>query len=210
MAVLSSNLHEMIAVVEGVSAAGKTTWCLRHSPALLIPETELSSTPPDASTDPCGWARFWAAHNANRWKLARRTEAAQGTAICDTDPLKLHYAWSLWQNGVLDSDAWKCSIVATRGAVERGQLGFADLFLIRSISPEQVRSQREGDPHRRRRNFEQHLQLMKPHHAWYEALSEVLPGRVRWQYPERLPDDVSKLRPDEQLPAFDRLLAQLS
>jgi hypothetical protein len=43
-------------------------------------------------------AAYWARVNAHRWMQALALEDASGDAICDSDPLKLHYGgfWPLW------------------------------------------------------------------------------------------------------------------
>ncbi|HEY1985895.1 MAG TPA: hypothetical protein VGG85_10815, partial [Terracidiphilus sp.] len=50
--------------------------------------------------DPVGAARFWVEQGARRSMAARAMERSSGIAVCDTDPLKLHYVWSLGQIGV--------------------------------------------------------------------------------------------------------------
>jgi hypothetical protein len=89
--------HQMIIVVEGISAAGKTTWCHKHAAEVTIPETGPCGGAPDPVLDPHGAARFWVEQGARRWTAACEMERSRGITVCDTDPLKLHYAWSLWQ-----------------------------------------------------------------------------------------------------------------
>lgn len=81
----------MIVVVEGISAAGKTTWCRKHAAGILVAE----SYPADRHAQPAEGletARYWADWNTRRWKDALSIEASGGLAICDTDPLKLHFS----------------------------------------------------------------------------------------------------------------------
>jgi hypothetical protein len=90
----------MLVVVEGIGAAGKTTWCQRHAAHRTIPETGPCDDAPDPALDPVGAARFWVEQGARRSMAARAMERSSGIAVCDTDPLKLHYVWSLGQIGV--------------------------------------------------------------------------------------------------------------
>ena len=53
------------------------------------------------------------------------------------------------------------------------------------IDPEVARAQKEGDVTRRRRNFDMHLALQPHLMDWFTALSEVLPGRVQFDWPDR-------------------------
>ncbi len=96
----------MIVVVEGISAAGKTTWCRSHAGEHLIPET----FPSDRGNQPAqglATARYWTDWNVKRWGDALAMEAARGLAVCDTDPLKLHYSWTLFQAGAGQRAQWE-------------------------------------------------------------------------------------------------------
>ncbi|CAH2402308.1 hypothetical protein MES5069_310044 [Mesorhizobium escarrei] len=44
-------------------------------------------------------ARYWTEWDKMRWADARRAEEERRLAVCDTDPSKLHYLWSLVQIG---------------------------------------------------------------------------------------------------------------
>ena len=86
----------MIVVIEGISAAGKTTWCRAHWPA-FVREAPPPAEAPDRASTPAAAARYWAERNAQRWRAAQAREAIDGIAVCDSDPFKLHYVWSLWR-----------------------------------------------------------------------------------------------------------------
>ena len=89
----------MIVVVEGASAAGKSTWCAAHARGLTVPELRLPDPRAAFGLDEGQAAMFWSHANAARWRLALDMEAQNGTAVCDTDPFKLHYVWCLWRIG---------------------------------------------------------------------------------------------------------------
>jgi hypothetical protein len=80
----------MIVVVEGPSAAGKTSWITadRHG-AVLIAEAQPGPVPRRGS-DPAAAAAHWAKVNAARWAAACQAEQQAGIVVCDTDPFKLH------------------------------------------------------------------------------------------------------------------------
>jgi hypothetical protein len=174
----------MLVVVEGISAAGKTTWCQRHAAHRTIPETGPCDDAPDPALDPVGAARFWVEQSARRWMAARAMERLSGIAVCDTDPLKLHYVWSLWQIGVASERYWREQCVATRDAIANSRLGFADIYLVKRIDPLLARQQRDADPTRSRRNFELHVKLHDPLIAWYRTMEKVLPRSVIWNLPD--------------------------
>ncbi|PZQ17418.1 MAG: hypothetical protein DI564_06335 [Rhodanobacter denitrificans] len=203
----------MIVVIEGISAAGKTAWCRRHAADRCVPETGPIAGAPDRDADPHAAARFWAAANARRWQAALALERTSGYAVCDTDPLKLHYVWSLWRIGAATEAQWRAECAAAREQIAARRLGFADRYYVRAIDTDQARRQRDGDPTRTRRNFDLHLRLQAPLMAWYETLARVLPGRVQFDWPDagELEAD-SAAAPDPlryALDRFDALVAAL-
>jgi len=83
----------VIVAVEGASAAGKTTWS-RAIGGQFVAEYSPTGQEPDGS-DLAEQATYWAQVNAQRWTQALTLEGATGVAVCDSDPLKLHYSWCL-------------------------------------------------------------------------------------------------------------------
>jgi hypothetical protein len=199
----------MIVVVEGISAAGKTRWCRRHAPGHIVREARPGPDVPDRAAEPEQAAAFWIEQNMRRWQLAVEMEARTGLAVCDSDPLKLHYSYGLWRIGVLAEKHWRLERELTRRAVSAGRLGLADLYLVKRIDAEQARRQRDADPNRSRRHFDLHVRLGPPLEAWYRAVETVLPGRVRWI----LPDDgvpAAPQRPrEDDTRLFEALLERL-
>jgi hypothetical protein len=99
----------MIVVVEGISAAGKTTWCRSNVEQFLVPET----FPADRNAQPetgLATAQYWTDWNAKRWADALAIEGVAGRAVCDTDPLKLHYSWCLFQIGICPKSQWELQL----------------------------------------------------------------------------------------------------
>lgn len=84
-------MDAVIVAVEGPTAAGKTTWCRKH--ASVFVEEYASTGVESDGTDATGQAAYWVGINSGRWRAAQDLEAQSGTAICDSDPLKLHYSW---------------------------------------------------------------------------------------------------------------------
>jgi hypothetical protein len=198
----------MLIVVEGISAAGKTTWCHKHASGFTVPETGPRSDVPDSALNPTAAARFWVEESERRWQAACAIERSRGVAVCDTDPIKLHYPWSLWQIGVTAERVWQAQQVATRDAIANGRIGFADVYLVKSIDPQRARRQRDADSTRSRRNFELHIKLLQPLMTWYRALKTILPGAVTWELPEdglaRMPGQRDRSVGDIQI--FDQMM----
>ena len=68
----------VILVVEGPSAAGKTTWVSQWDPQLMVAEHRGIEPPPGSATET---AQFWADLNASRW--ARALVVEPKILICD-------------------------------------------------------------------------------------------------------------------------------
>jgi hypothetical protein len=200
----------MIVVAEGVSASGKSTWCTRNYAGPVVPEAERLKQPPQVVATPAAASSFWADRNALRWASALAMEKASGVAICDTDPLKLHYSWGLWQIGEASEDRWRHERAATRQAILDRRLGFADSYIIGVVDPDIARRRRDGDATRRRTNFELHLRLQPSLITWYGVLASVLPCLFTFSFPDRVPvvqTSDHKMRYDVEL--FDRAMALL-
>jgi hypothetical protein len=194
----------MIVVVEGPSAAGKSTWASRMAPTNVIAEN-AGLRPPDADHETI--ARFWADANEARWRAALRMEAATGTAVCDTDPLKLHYDFCLLRTGHVPMEQLLASVRASRDAIAARRIGIADLVLCDVPESGVLELRKETDTTRTRRSFELHRRLREPLVEWYDALRKLDPERVQWGFPDTLP--TVQERPRYDLDLFDAWMATL-
>lgn len=183
----------------------------RYVSSLQIPKAvcELAGhVRPDDAASPEETSAFWVHRNKERWAEAVRDERAQGVAVCDTDLLKLHYAWTFARAGLdATADAFTC-LTLVRDALQRKALGIADLVARVVPSESVLRTHRSGDTTGTRRNFETHVHLAAPLKEWYEALNDVDPGRVVWKWPEEpLPGKRRERYDSELFDAWtDRLL----
>lgn len=201
-------VRTMIVVVDGISASGKTTWCAKHGGQYVVPENGRFKDEPNRLQDPVGAAAFWAERNVDRWQAALATEAMSSWALCDSDPLKLHYIWSLWQIGEASEHDWRLELAATRETVAQRRIGFADCYIVGSIDPQLARERANADTTRRRRNFELHVRLQTALLNWYSAIEKVLPGRVQFGFPSEMPA-LKSLDGRYALEAFDQMIASL-
>lgn len=196
----------MIVAVEGPSAAGKTTWCRRYAGRFVAEYTITGKEPADAAA----LARYWARVASRRWAAALDLEREDGVAICDTDPVKLHYAWGMAVLGLAPRAQFDRELAVTREAIRSGRLGLADAVLVALPAVEVLRSRRDGDPTRRRRNFAAHVQLREPLEQWYRAVDRLDPGRVIWDLPATGLPKLPAPRPDRTaVDLIDALVAEL-
>ena len=142
------------------------------------------------------------------WQTALAMEASTSWAVCDSDPLKLHYLWCLRQIGEASTNDWLTELDATRDTVAQGRIGFADAYIVGAIDPQLARQRALADTTRRRSNFELHVRLQQALLSWYAAIEQVLPGSVQVGFPAKMP--AVQPRDDRySLAAFDRMIALL-
>jgi hypothetical protein len=203
-------LRNVIVVVSGPSASGKTTWCREHHAGETIPECVLTGRVP-GDDDPGAQAAFFRDVNCARWGAAFERERVSGLAVCDDDPMKLHYGWSLVRVGAADPQRWFRELALSREAVSLRRLGFADLALVSIPPTAELWRRRAADGSRRRRNFERHVRLAAPLREWYSTLDRVSPGRVWWGFPAGgVPEPPRPARTDRyDLELFDRFIEAL-
>ena len=132
-------------------------------------------------------AEFWASVNVGRWSQAVAVEAATDTAVCDTDPLKLHYDYCLARVGVGSWAGFRAGVRSCRSEIAHQSLGPADAVVCCIPDDASLADRQRADPTRGRRNFDLHRGLSGPLRDWYAALNDVDPGRVTWGFPDELP-----------------------
>jgi hypothetical protein len=172
----------VIVAVTGPSASGKTTWCRRHYLDDVVGEYSPRGVEP-VDADVAAQAAFWCEVSCRRWREAADRERVSGLAVCDDDPLKLHYSWSLVRVGEASRQLWAHEVAVHRAAIAAGRLGFADVVLVSLPPVDELRRRRDADPARPRRNFALHVRLAEPLREWYQAVERIEPGRVFWELP---------------------------
>ena len=209
----------MLIVVEGTSAAGKTTWCRRFAAGRALfegePATELEpagASDPNPS-DPRAVARFWADSNARRWTTACAMSSSLGWVACDTDPFKLHWAWSLWIAGLASQAYWDACREFSRAAFADGTLGLPDLVLFADLDEATLHRRKENDPTRARSRHAMHIRIAPALKRWYLAMAALDSARVQFHLPAAgLCPALLRLgrRPERSGTArFDRLMREL-
>jgi hypothetical protein len=176
----------VIVVIEGPTAAGKTSWCRRHVGRFVAEYAATGNEPVDGQA----LARHWARVSMQRWAEAEQLERHDGIAFCDNDPVKLHYSWGMAALGLAPRAQFDRELAVTRVAFRTGRLGLADAVLVGLPEIATLQAQRDGDRTRRRRNFATHVLLREPLRQWYATLDSLEEGRVIWDLP---PEGVPKL-----------------
>lgn len=184
----------VIVVVEGPTAAGKTTWCCRQVGRFVAEYRPTGTEPADGQA----LARHWARVAMGRWAEAEELERADGIAYCDTDPVKLHYAWGMAALGLAPRARFDRELAVLRVAFRTGRLGFADAVLVGLPDVAVLQERRDRDETRRRRNFATHVRLHEPLRQWYETLDSLETGRVIWELPADGPPKLPEPRADRE------------
>ena len=143
----------MILVVEGPSGVGKTTWLAQWDRTAIVAEHGRIDPPRLSGVDQ---AQFWADLNSARWGQALDVERRCESALCDTDPLKLHYDYCRARSGSISWAVFESGVHAFRKAIARRRLGIADRILCEIPDATTLDARKRGDPSRTRRNFDLH------------------------------------------------------
>ncbi len=133
----------VIVAVKGPSATGKMTGC-RSAEVEFVAEYASTGTEPEGS-EAARQARYWTDINTARWSRALDLEDRGRVAICDTDPMKLHYSWCLARGGAASASRFAHELACVREAMSHKQLGFADVVLVTVPDDATLRLQKAGD-----------------------------------------------------------------
>lgn len=112
----------VLVAVEGPSAAGKTTWCRAHA-GRFVAEYSPAGREPDG-VDLALQAGYWVETNSARLAAAAELERTEGVAVCDGDPLKLHYSWCLAAVGAAFLGSVRTGVRARPGCLPGEAIGF--------------------------------------------------------------------------------------
>lgn len=175
----------MIIVLEGISAAGKTTFARQFGAEHHVTEFPDHGIAPGKDDRAEFHAVYLLEHNIRRFDAAVAAERENGFAICDTEPFKSHFDWCMARAGYKSFDVFNAAIPLARKAIAERRIGFGDRYFVKRIAPEIVRAQKEGDATRTRRNFDIHLALQPHLLDWFGALSQALPGKVEFSFPDK-------------------------
>jgi hypothetical protein len=202
----------VIIAIEGPSAVGKTTWCREHCSGRFVEEAAPDVSAPDLHSDPKHVAEFWVEFAIQRWQVALEMEREDGVAICDGSPLHLYYSWALWKSGALPETLFATETRLYRHAIERRELGFADLVFWLDAPIAELRRRASADRARGRRRHEMNLGCVPWMKAWFRQSERCLPGTMQ-ACPSSFEIQRFAVRPSNHnrydAAAFDRIIAAL-
>lgn len=154
----------MIISFGGASAIGKTTLCQSFSDThFIVPEVNILFAQEESS------GKLWYYEKqVERFQLAKSSDR---DAIFDGDIFQ-----PIWYNWIYGYPKEFASKEETHSfyleKIKENQIAFPDLYIIFFTSVENLKFRKENDQTRRRRNFEKHLQLIKPHRAYFDFLKK--------------------------------------
>jgi len=154
---------------EGASAVGKTSlskYLSENFNAYVIPEVNLlfQRTPDEP--------KFWYFEKqVERWELAVKATENYQIVILDGDPFQ-----PLWYNWAYSFDVLQpLNSIAHfyREKLADGKIAFPDKYFILTVSNDDLRNRKINDTSRTRKNFERHLQFIKPQLAFFDFIKSI-------------------------------------
>ncbi len=165
-----------ILCLEGASAVGKTTVCrLLEADHGCVRIAEVNEHFVRGPHEPPFW---YFERQVERWRMAHTISSAGGIAVLDGDPFQ-----PLWYNWIFAQDAAQSmpdTLAFYRAHMARGTLGLPDRYFVLMSSEDALRARKAADASRSRRNFDKHLQLVAPQLAYFRAVQDTAPDRVRF------------------------------
>lgn len=158
-----------IICLEGASAVGKTSvskYLHENFNAYVIPEVNLLFQ--RNQNEP----KFWYFEKqVERWEKAVNASKNYQIVILDGDPFQ-----PLWYNWAYNFDVLQpLEIIADfyRKKLAEGKIAFPDKYFILTVSDSELRKRRVNDASRTRKNFERHLQFIKPQLAFFSFIKSI-------------------------------------
>lgn len=154
---------------EGASAVGKTSlskYLSENFNAFVIPEVNLlfQRTPDEPE--------FWYFEKqVERWGLAVKASKNCQIVILDGGPFQ-----PLWYNWAYNFDVLQpLETIADiyREKLADGKIAFPDRYFILTVNNDDLRKRKTNDASRTRKNFERHLQFIKPQLAFFDLIKSI-------------------------------------
>lgn len=179
----------MLICLEGPSAVGKTSTANALGDKLhayVIPEVNLLFTRP-----PCPSPNWYFDRQVERWQIAQEKLATFDIVVLDGDLLQ-----PVWYNWIYQMDSDKnlsASSEYFRSQIAKKQIALPDAYFLLSSPKDKLKSNKELDVSRNRRNFEKHLQMVAPQKAYFKKLSETEASFVHFLDSFRIESNVEKI-----------------
>lgn len=154
---------------EGASAVGKTSvskYLSENFNAYVIPEVNL------LFQRPTNESKFWYFEKqVERWELAVKASKNYQIVILDGDPFQ-----PLWYNWAYNFDVLQpLETIADfyREKLADCKIAFPDKYFILTVNKDDLRKRKIKDASRTRKNFERHLQFIKPQLAFFSFIKSI-------------------------------------
>ncbi|TQV89441.1 chloramphenicol acetyltransferase [Aliikangiella coralliicola] len=163
-----------IICLEGASAVGKTTVSKilesEYGFVRIAEVNELFERPRYESST------WYFERQVNRSQLAREISANGGKAVLDGDPFQpVWYNWIYAKEGLQPIievfDFYKSSVLS-------GDIEFPKKYILLNASISDLKTRKESDKTRSRRNFNKHLKLIEPQRAYFEGMNSIIENYV--------------------------------
>lgn len=149
---------------EGPSAVGKTTMCEQlHPEFLIIPEVNILFKRPITAE------KFW--YCKKQIERSIQSSESEKNAILDGDvfqPFWYNWSYGFPKEFLNLEDTFHCYLQG----IKDNKLKFPDLYIVFTISKEELIKRKENDFSRQRRNFEKHLTLIDTQRKYFEFLKK--------------------------------------
>ena len=110
--------------------------------------------------------------------MACRSRHDVSMAILDGDALQP--LWYGWAYGFANHLSLPELLAFYRPLIASGMLTFPDAYFVLECSTEELRSRKEADATRARRNFDHHLEFIQPQRKYFRLMQELEPVLVHW------------------------------
>ncbi len=179
-----------IICLEGASAVGKTTTSegiAKITNAYIVPEVNLLFERPNDETK-----TWYLERQVERWQIVQNKLKKYDTVILDGDIFQpLAYNWCF--NFEIFNQSLEFIYEFYLSEIMAGRIGFPDKYFYLSTSQANLRQRKEHDLTRKRRNFEEHLEIIVPHRRYYGALNERIPNYVKFMNTKSLRENIQMI-----------------
>ncbi|MBO1581680.1 chloramphenicol acetyltransferase [Bacillus sp. XF8] len=160
-----------IICLEGPSAVGKTTTCQqleKEYDAYIIPEVNLLFERPKNEHK-----TWYLERQVERWHIAVQQSKNYEFVVLDGDVFQpLSYNWC-FHFEVFDQSLPFLEEFY-KNSIRKREIGFPDQYFYLYTSECELRKRKGFDYTRKRRNFEKHIHITKPHKKYYQHLNNII------------------------------------
>lgn len=165
-----------IICLEGASAVGKTTVCkVLEKEFGFLNIAEVNQLFKRSSSEPSTW---YFERQIDRWKWANDISKKGGVAVLDGDPFQpVWYNWIFKNEGLQPLnevfDFYQRKVLS-------GEIEFPNKYFLLEAPNSELKARKDLDVTRSRRNFDNHLKLIKPQKTYFKAMNRMVTNAVEF------------------------------